>query len=96
MRRKYMAYSVYILYSKSSGKYYVGSTASLADRLNRHNTGGSQSTRFGAPWSLVYREEYGTRAAAVEREKQIKSYHGGEAFKKLIAGNSSAGGGGIA
>ena len=40
---------LYILYSKTADKYYVGITANLNDRLERHNGGRSKATnyRFG-------------------------------------------------
>jgi putative endonuclease len=34
---------------------------------------------------LIYVEEFGSKTEALFREKQIKSYKGGEAFKRLIA-----------
>ncbi|MEK6155051.1 GIY-YIG nuclease family protein [Flavobacteriaceae bacterium 3-367] len=30
---------VYILYSHKNGRYYIGQTADLHDRLRRHNAG---------------------------------------------------------
>ena len=40
---------------------------------------------------LIYKEMYSDRLEAFTREKQIKSYKGGEAFKKLV--DKSVGGG---
>jgi len=67
-----MGYFVYILESQSSGRYYVGSTANIAARLQRHNQGRSKYTKAGIPWKVVYAEEFGTRSEAVRREQQIK------------------------
>ena len=39
-----------------------------------HNSGYSKSTKNGIPWKLVYKEEYQSRAEAMKREKQLKSY----------------------
>ena len=89
--RSYMSFTVYILYSENSNTYYIGSTANLTDRLRRHNAGRSLPTKFWLPGSLVYREEYHTHIEAVRREKQIKSYHSGEAFKKLLNLSASEG-----
>ena len=66
-------YTVYILYSASIDRYYVGSTGDLADRLHRHNGGRSKYTRVGVPWELVYQEDYVTRSEAYVRERAIKS-----------------------
>jgi len=38
------------------------------------------------PLRLIYQEEYSTRVEAAKREKTIKSYKGGNAFKRLIKG----------
>jgi putative endonuclease len=77
MYHKFMSFVVYILYSKSLNKYYVGSTNNLISRLNQHNKGKSISTKSGLSWNLVYSEEYNTRTDATRREKQIKTYHSG-------------------
>lgn len=36
------------------------------------------------PWEIVYKESFQTKKEAWLRERQIKSYKGGVAFKKLI------------
>jgi len=77
-------YILYILKSQKTGRYYVGITADLGDRLRRHNSGQNISTRPGRPWQLVYIEKYPDRGSAWAREKQLKRYKGGEAFKNLI------------
>lgn len=77
-------YHVYILRSLKTNKYYIGSTGHLEDRINRHNSKRSIATKRGYPWQLIFIEQYSTRSQAYRREMQIKSFHGGEAFKKLI------------
>ncbi len=42
-------YIVYILYSQSTSKYYTGQTDNLENRLKRHNSGLSLSTKSGKP-----------------------------------------------
>ena len=74
----------YILKSQKHGRYYIGSTNNIEDRLRRHNRGLNKSTRLGIPWDLVRTETFETRQEAYNRELQIKSYKGGEAFKRLI------------
>ncbi len=76
---------VYILKSTVTGKFYIGQTQNLTARLIRHNSGRNQSTKKDRPWIIVYQESFQTRAQAMQREKQIKSYKGGEAFKKLLS-----------
>jgi len=67
-----MKYTVYILESERSGKYYVGSTSDVDARLERHNQGRSKYTKSGIPWRLIFTERYATRSEAVKRELQIK------------------------
>lgn len=74
---------VYII-KNEKGRYYVGSTANIEKRLYYHNSGKNRSTKGKGPWKLVYKEEYSDKQNAVKREKQIKSFKGGEAFKKLL------------
>lgn len=68
-------------------KFYVGITRlDPTVRLKRHNRGDAYSTRLGTPWELIYAEAFDSYINARIREKQIKSWHGGNAFRKLIAG----------
>ena len=78
-------FTVYILQSLSSLKYYIGQTNNMTERLTRHNTGRSAFTKKDRPWKTIYQESFKTRAEAMQREKQIKSYKGGEAFKRLLS-----------
>ena len=76
---------VYILITKD-GKHYVGITKlSPNERLKKHNGGNVYSTKFDRPWRLIYFEECDSYQSARLREKRIKSWHGGNAFKRLIA-----------
>lgn len=79
-----MAYWIYILQSEKDHKYYIGSTANVEKRLDYHNRGLQRSTRHRIPFKLIYREELPNKTAALKREKQIKNYKGGQAFKRLI------------
>ena len=79
-------YYVYILQSENDGKFYIGSTSDLQARLDFHNSGKQRSTRHRIPFKIIYTEEYVDKSDALKREKQIKSYKGGNAFKKLIPG----------
>jgi putative endonuclease len=74
----------YIIKSISNKKYYIGSTKNLENRLRRHNLGYTKSIKNRGPFTLVYKESFDTRKEAYKRERQIKSYHGGCAFKELL------------
>ena len=75
---------VYILFSETAGRFYVGHTGDIVDRLTRHNDGRSASTKSGRPWRLVFTEAYESRAEAMKREKQIKGWKSATAIHRLI------------
>ena len=81
-----MAYFVYILQSEKDDKFYIGSTSNVDARLQYHNSGLQRSTRNRIPFKLVYYETVADKQTALKREKQIKAYKNGEAFKKLLEG----------
>ncbi|MDO5561790.1 MAG: GIY-YIG nuclease family protein [bacterium] len=74
----------YILKSVKSGKHYIGHTANLSERLQRHNSGRNRSTRANAPWEIIYFEKFNTKSEAFNREMEIKKYKSGIKFKKLF------------
>lgn len=63
---------VYILFSEITGRYYTGHTSDLEDRLIRHNSARSKSTKSGIPWKLVWSTEAPNRSAAALIENKIK------------------------
>jgi putative endonuclease len=81
-----MSHYVYILQSLKDSRCYIGESSDVAARLEFHNSGRQRATRNRVPFKLVLTEEYPTREEALVREKQIKSWKGGEAFKKLLRG----------
>jgi putative endonuclease len=77
-------YKVYILKSLKNNRHYIGVTSDLTDRIKRHNGGQNPSTKSGCPWRLIYTEDYLDKQSAWQRERQIKRYKGGGAFKRLV------------
>ena len=75
---------VYVLRSLKDGRFYVGQTRSLEKRIARHNSGGNLYTKSHRPFELVYQECHNTSVEAMRRERQIKKYKSGRAFKKLL------------
>ncbi len=75
---------VYVLQSDKTGKFYIGQTANLDDRLARHNDGRVPSTKAGKPWKLVRLENYSTRAEAIGRERELKSWRSHQRIALLI------------
>ncbi|SDI31435.1 GIY-YIG nuclease family protein [Winogradskyella thalassocola] len=77
-------YTTYILYSKSKNRFYVGHSADLKDRLKRHNTGRSKSTKSGFPWTVVYTKEFTTKSEAYQYEMYVKKQKSSEFIRTLI------------
>jgi len=77
-------YYAYIIYSTNNGKYYTGSTNNLDRRLREHNSNQTKSLKNKGPFELIYFEEFNTLTEARKRELKIKSYKGGNGFRKLI------------
>jgi putative endonuclease len=72
-------YKVYILYSPSYNKIYVGCTSDLEERLLSHNELGKKGwTIKFRPWELIYEESYPTKTEALSREKNLKGGKGRE------------------
>lgn len=65
-------FAVYILYSKSFNRYYVGYTNNLERRISEHNRKKGKFTDAGIPWELVYYENFKTKKEAMDRERCIK------------------------
>jgi len=68
-----MPYYVYILKSLKAGRYYIGQSEDVMERLRRYNRGGVWSTKGYRPWQIHDVEEYGTRKEAIQREHYLKS-----------------------
>ncbi len=79
-----MAYTVYILQSDKDGSFYIGHTASLAERLRRHNQGRNPYTKTKTPWRVVYQEEYLTRSQAIKREQELKAKKSHPYIEQLV------------
>ncbi|MDR0471932.1 MAG: GIY-YIG nuclease family protein [Nitrososphaerota archaeon] len=67
-----MTFYVYILQC-CDGSYYTGSTKDVEARMQQHQNGrGARYTKSHPPQSVVYREEFNSRSAAMKREREIK------------------------
>jgi putative endonuclease len=77
-------WTVYILKSLQTDRFYIGCTNDLERRLGEHNAGYNTATKRNRPWSVVYSEIFAEQSPAYVREKQIKKYKGGNAFRALL------------
>lgn len=86
-----MDFTVYILYSNTADKYYVGYTADdIEERLRKHNSNHSGFTGHHSDWQIKFAEVYTTKTDAMIREKQIKNWKSRKMIESLIL-NGSAG-----
>ena len=76
---------VYILQSESSNRYYIGQTKTLHERVAYHNANYSRSLKNRGPWKLIYFESFSTRAEAMRRERQIKSWKDRSMIERLVS-----------
>ena len=85
-----MQYVVYILYSKKRLRYYVGQTADIETRFERHKNGFVPSTKSGKPWELVLTISIKDRTEALKLEKKIKKEESKDFLKITNSGCSPA------
>ena len=77
---------VYIIYSSSLEKYYVGSTDNVERRLGQHNAGRGNFTSKGCPWILIVSIELSSRSEAVRLEHKVKK----RGIKRYLQDNNLA------
>ncbi|MFD1629508.1 GIY-YIG nuclease family protein [Pseudopedobacter beijingensis] len=81
-------FTVYVLYSLTATRYYIGVTSDVAGRLRRHNSSHKGFTGKASDWQLVYTEIYEEKSEAMKRERELKSWKSRSCLEALI---SSAG-----
>ena len=79
-----MDFAVYILFSESKNRFYIGFTSNLEERLIRHNQKSKGFTGNVNDWKVVYTEKYQTKELAQKRELQIKSWKSRIKIQELI------------
>ncbi len=73
-------YFVYVLWSASGHRFYIGISEDPETRLQQHNNGRSRWTSRYCPWKLVWQEEHEDYSSARQRELQLKKQKGGRGF----------------
>ena len=74
-------YFLYVLWSASGRKFYIGISEDLEKRLEQHNG----EKRLGwthryRPWTLVHTERFDSYSDARKRELHVKKQKGGAGF----------------
>jgi len=77
---------LYILWSESAQRYYVGQTTDVEQRLAAHNSGRSRWSKRGVPWQLVFKKECADRSGARRLESFIKRQKSRRFIEDVIAG----------
>jgi putative endonuclease len=80
-----MEYYVYVLFSPTYDRIYIGFSNDVEARFKSHNELATKGwTKRFRPWVLVYQEAFASKREALTREKQLKSAKGREFIRKLI------------
>jgi putative endonuclease len=79
-----MKYS-YVLQSDRDGKFYIGSTGDLRERLQQHNNGQVRSTVYRRSLRLIYYEGCLCADEARRRERYLKTGRGERYLKQRLA-----------
>jgi len=81
---------VYILYSKSADKYYIGETENLATRLHQHNIGYFKGsfTSLARDWEIYFKIECQDIQIARKIERHIKKMKSRKYLENLVKYNS--------
>jgi predicted GIY-YIG superfamily endonuclease len=83
-----MDHFVYIIYSRTLNRYYIGHCQNIEVRIQRHNQGnGARNTKKAKDWELRYTEAFDTRAEANQRELSIKKKKSRKYIEWIIANN---------
>ena len=70
-------FRVYVLYSESFNKIYIGYTSNIEQRIKSHNELATKGwTIKFRPWKIVLTEFFETKNDAMKREKQLKTAAG--------------------
>jgi len=78
-------FTVYVLYSPTFDKIYIGYSSDLNNRFLSHNELATKgyTIRF-RPWVIAYTEEFETKIEALKRESYLKSTQGRKFAWKMV------------
>ncbi|WP_405251644.1 GIY-YIG nuclease family protein [Dokdonia sp. Asnod3-C12] len=79
-----MSFYIYILFSSSLNRYYIGSTNDVEERFKKHLSSNKGFTSKAKDWEVKYTESFETRSEAVQREMQIKKWKSRIMIEKLF------------
>ena len=83
-------FTVYILFSATLEKYYIGYTGqSIQQRLNSHLANHKGFTAKVKDWKVVYTRNFDNKKAAMNEEKRLKALKSKIRLQQLIEMSSS-------
>lgn len=77
-------YFIYVLRSQKDNKFYTGYTDDIEKRMELHNEGRIESTKYRRPFKLVYYEASLNKEDAIHREKYLKTTYGKRYIRNRI------------
>lgn len=77
-------YFVYVLISEKDGKFYIGSSSDVEQRIVEHNQGKNISTAHRRPLKLIFYEAFRTKSDALRREHYFKTTKGKVTIRQMI------------
>jgi len=78
-------YTLYILYSATPDRYYVGYTGSSAEeRLKKHLSHHRGFSARATDWRIVFKQVFAEKKQATDREKEIKKWKNRVLIARLI------------
>ncbi|MBU1349001.1 GIY-YIG nuclease family protein [Patescibacteria group bacterium] len=69
-------YFVYVLFSRSDRKLYIGYSHDVSKRFRQHQMGQVEATKNRRPLELIYHEAYSDEQEAKRRERYLKGGNG--------------------
>lgn len=80
-------YYTYILKSSKTGRFYIGYTGDMSQRLEKHNAGYSRATKGGIPWQLVWSLESESKTEAIKLENTLKKLKNKKVLESIVDGS---------
>lgn len=76
--------TVYVLYSKKDGKFYIGFTSDLKRRLSEHKAKKNYTTLRHDNPELVLSEDFKNKQDALRRERYFKTSKGKRTLRLML------------
>jgi len=81
-------FAVYVLYSESADRLYIGFSSNSIERFRWHNGLSKKGfTLSHRPWKMIHVEFFCTKKDAMLREKQLKGGQGRSWIRVIILSN---------